>query len=148
MQVENYSPLRMLHKEPMGATMTAIVLAIYFGLLSIQRIPNTCWQAVWCGVIFNWEAGSPSSSQGLECVCVHGGWMGHRWRLASIWVPLWLCGCRAAGDHASGSCPYNYRNLWHLFTAANTWLCLLVFLQPCTAVGQRMRDRLMVFTLM
>lgn len=82
----------MLHKEPMGATVTAKVLAIYFGLLSIQRIPNACWQAVCCGVIFNWEAGSPSSSQGLECVyvcvCVCTG---VEWDTVGNWLAF---GCR------------------------------------------------------
>lgn len=35
-----------------------IVLAIYFGLLSLQRAANACWQVFWCRVIFNWRAGS------------------------------------------------------------------------------------------
>lgn len=119
MQVRICSPRRIFHKKPTGAAATVIVLAIYFGLLSIQRATNACWQAVWCGVIFNWEAGSLSppflKPRG-------GGWMGHRWPLAAVRVPLWACGfiqIRAAGEHAPGYGPYNYTNLWWVFTVSN-----------------------------
>lgn len=68
-----------------------------------------------------------------------GGWMGHRWPLASFWVPLWARGftqIRAAGDHASGYSLYNYSNLWWLFTASNH-LTLLSRLFSATQSGSK-----------
>lgn len=129
MQVRICSPLRIFHEKPMGPAGTMIVLAIYFGLLSIQRTTNACWQAVWCGVIFNWEAGSPSPlprAQGGE-----GRMNGARLAIG--------CHCERVDSSRSeqletmllaivliiiatfGGC---------LLQANNTWLCLLVCFQP------------------
>lgn len=70
------------------ATVTMIALAIYFGLLSIQRTTNACWQAVWCRVIFNWGAGLRfplSRALGKED---EWGTVGH-W-LAFATVSMWI----------------------------------------------------------
>lgn len=94
-----------LAESPLGAAVTMIVLAIYFGLLSRQRPTNAWWQAVWCGVIFNWGAGTPSPPSPVP---EGGGWMG-RSRLGatvSLWIPPDLSSWRLLLSF------YYYSNIW------------------------------------